>query len=574
MSWIAVGIGAAVGAAGGAAIGSKKGGDDVWKGALIGGVLGAGAGAGGAALAPEAAAVEGGVGAGAIEGGIGAGAVEGGSGLALGGAGLETGGAMATTGSGAGIASLPTGTGAVGSGVATGSSAAAGAAPAAAGGAAAPGFGSGAGMGLGQAGGFGGGATLSGSGASFGTTGGAAVAPTGGYVSSQLGGAAAGGAETGALTGGAEAGGIGGWWKGLSGLEQAGVLGAGTAGLGYLINQDNKQYGVPDSEDYSGPLSQFKYDPSKYKPEYAKPNVYEARYADGGIAALANSNDPMNPMNNPVYPQSQQEHTNFATSTQYPSSMKAAMASDYDARTSPTLGTEMPMGMAYGGMACYAEGGATNPAPTNSGLNAMYAADPNISAGMNTLAAFTPRSAPVAPAATPVAAPVAAAATPFANYGSTYAPVHVPAFNTGNFDRTVETYQNRIAREAREAAAAEEAARAAAAQNSNDTGFMGGFASGGSTGYGLGGYSDGGRMLRGPGDGVSDSIPATIGGKQPARLADGEFVVPARAVSELGNGSTEAGAKQLYSMLDRIQNKRKKGKGLAYQSNPKKMLPA
>lgn len=90
----------------------------------------------------------------------------------------------------------------------------------------------------------------------------------------------------------------------------------------------------------------------------------------------------------------------------------------------------------------------------------------------------------------------------------------------------------------------------------------------------LGGYSDGGRLLRGPGDGVSDNIPASIEGKRPARLADGEFVVPARAVSELGNGSTEAGSKQLYKMLDRIAAKRKKGKGLAYEANPKKLLPA
>jgi len=51
----------------------------------------------------------------------------------------------------------------------------------------------------------------------------------------------------------------------------------------------------------------------------------------------------------------------------------------------------------------------------------------------------------------------------------------------------------------------------------------------------LGGYSDGGRMLKGPGDGMSDNIPATIAGKQPARLADGEFVVPADVVSHLGN---------------------------------------
>lgn len=90
----------------------------------------------------------------------------------------------------------------------------------------------------------------------------------------------------------------------------------------------------------------------------------------------------------------------------------------------------------------------------------------------------------------------------------------------------------------------------------------------------LGHYSDGGQLLRGPGDGVSDNIPASIEGKRPARLADGEFVVPARAVSELGNGSTEAGSKQLYAMLDRIAKKRKSGKGLAYQANPKKILPA
>ena len=93
----------------------------------------------------------------------------------------------------------------------------------------------------------------------------------------------------------------------------------------------------------------------------------------------------------------------------------------------------------------------------------------------------------------------------------------------------------------------------------------------------LGGYSDGGRLLKGPGDGVSDDIPASIAGKQPARLAEGEFVVPARIVSELGNGSTDAGAKRLYQMMERIQSDRKKttGKG-KFSDNPKayKHLPA
>ena len=114
-------------------------------------------------------------------------------------------------------------------------------------------------------------------------------------------------------------------------------------------------------------------------------------------------------------------------------------------------------------------------------------------------------------------------------------------------------------------------------QQAANGGLMG-MAHGGSTDeYNLGSYSDGGRLLRGPGDGVSDSIPATIGKGQPARLADGEFVVPARIVSELGNGSTEAGAKQLYAMMDRIQKARSRtvGKGrVATNTKAAKYLPA
>lgn len=92
----------------------------------------------------------------------------------------------------------------------------------------------------------------------------------------------------------------------------------------------------------------------------------------------------------------------------------------------------------------------------------------------------------------------------------------------------------------------------------------------------LGSYSDGGRLLKGPGDGVSDNIPAQIGEKQPARLADGEFVVPARIVSEIGNGSTDAGAKRLYQMMDRVQKARKKSVGkdkVAVDSKAYKHLP-
>lgn len=90
----------------------------------------------------------------------------------------------------------------------------------------------------------------------------------------------------------------------------------------------------------------------------------------------------------------------------------------------------------------------------------------------------------------------------------------------------------------------------------------------------LGSYSDGGQLLRGPGDGVSDSIPANIGGHQPARLADGEFVVPARIVSELGNGSTDAGARKLYAMMDRIKATRSKANNIAANTKADKHLPA
>ena len=90
----------------------------------------------------------------------------------------------------------------------------------------------------------------------------------------------------------------------------------------------------------------------------------------------------------------------------------------------------------------------------------------------------------------------------------------------------------------------------------------------------LGTYSDGGRMLKGPGDGMSDSIPGVIANKRPARLADGEFVVPADVVSHLGNGSTDAGAKQLYKMMDKVRSARTGTTKQGRQINPRRFMPA
>jgi hypothetical protein len=90
----------------------------------------------------------------------------------------------------------------------------------------------------------------------------------------------------------------------------------------------------------------------------------------------------------------------------------------------------------------------------------------------------------------------------------------------------------------------------------------------------LGSYSDGGRLLKGPGDGMSDDIPARIGRKQEARLADGEFVVPADVVSHLGNGSTDAGAKTLYAMMNKVRKARTGTKKQGRQIESSSYLPA
>jgi hypothetical protein len=134
--------------------------------------------------------------------------------------------------------------------------------------------------------------------------------------------------------------------------------------------------------------------------------------------------------------------------------------------------------------------------------------------------------------------------------------------------------------------------------NQNPNTNMGGFASpssfygGGGGGGGFGGDSGGAfplegkygivkmaaggmpRFLSGGGDGMSDDIKATINGNQPARLADGEFVIPADVVSHLGNGSSKAGAKQLYSMMDKVRKARTGNPKQGKQINPRKYIPA
>jgi hypothetical protein len=88
---------------------------------------------------------------------------------------------------------------------------------------------------------------------------------------------------------------------------------------------------------------------------------------------------------------------------------------------------------------------------------------------------------------------------------------------------------------------------------------------------GLAGMAQG-RYLGGATDGMADKIPARIGDKQEARLSHGEFVIPADVVSHLGNGNSEAGAKRLYAMMDKIRTARTGTKKQGKQINPDKFL--
>ena len=92
-------------------------------------------------------------------------------------------------------------------------------------------------------------------------------------------------------------------------------------------------------------------------------------------------------------------------------------------------------------------------------------------------------------------------------------------------------------------------------------------------GYAQGGIASSGYYLGGETDGMADEVPANIDGKQPAKLSDGEFVIPADVVSHLGNGNSEAGAKRLYEMMDRIRKARTGTAKQGRQINPNKLLP-
>ena len=91
-------------------------------------------------------------------------------------------------------------------------------------------------------------------------------------------------------------------------------------------------------------------------------------------------------------------------------------------------------------------------------------------------------------------------------------------------------------------------------------------------GYAQGGMAKG-RYLQGETDGMADELPAQIGNDQPAALSHGEFVIPADVVSHMGNGNSDAGAKKLYQMMDKIRMARTGNKKQGKRINPDKFMP-
>ncbi len=82
-------------------------------------------------------------------------------------------------------------------------------------------------------------------------------------------------------------------------------------------------------------------------------------------------------------------------------------------------------------------------------------------------------------------------------------------------------------------------------------------------------------LIQGVGNsGMADDLPMNIGNKPIAAVSQDEYIIPADVVSMLGDGSSDAGSKQLDGMLDRVRMAKTGGTTQAKPINPNKVLPA
>jgi len=311
------------------------------------------------------------------------------------------------------------------------------------------------------------------------------------------------------------------------------ISGSGSASPSLAAQIYHAAYQTPTQPQTNVPVSAAQADPGLWNE-----SMYTPMFADGGIASYGLGGDV-----NANYPQAHQDTTQFANQNQLPTT---ARNMQYEPKTDPMTG-EM-IGFASGGVTGYADG------------DLVELADPKHS-------------------------------NPLLDYYSRHSKAKemMAKPDVGVFYDTDPDTRHLDALQAAQTRLKKQFGYAQMNQpktNLNPMPSLGTLpgaqqqaieaASGGIMGYSLGGYATGGnpRLLKGPGDGMSDNIPATIADRQPARLADGEFVVPADVVSHLGNGSTDAGAKKLHGMMDKVRVARTGKKKQGTQINPNKFLPA
>ena len=324
---------------------------------------------------------------------------------------------------------------------------------------------------------------------------------------------------------------------------------ATTIGGAFLPSMTQEQKAPPGytEDEYDRYLKGFRMSPNYQAYEAPRPNpYYQAQYAaEGGIMKLQGGGGPvermsqMNTAMNPqggLYPMGMIDKTQYATPTQRP--VSAELVTD-----APAYERSNPMLMAEGGIARYRNKGQVNVLQDYIDRQSQQQLSPlPESVGVPRTGIFRDTDVDTARKDALTAAMIRLGK---ASKGAGIKPVALPKTSIKGLGDI-----------------------SGATQDTTEA------AAGGTMRYNLGGYSDGGRMLKGPGDGMSDSIPATIAGKQPARLADGEFVVPADVVSHLGNGSTDAGAKKLYGMMDKIRKARTGKKKQAPAVKASRYMPA
>jgi len=330
------------------------------------------------------------------------------------------------------------------------------------------------------------------------------------------------------------------------------ALTLGGAFLPSLVQEQRAAAPAGYTEDeYDRYLKGFRMSPNYQAYEAPRPNpYYQAKYAaEGGIMKLQGGGGPvermsqMNTAMNPqggLYPQGMIDKTQYATPTQRPASMELLDTEPAYQKSNPLV---TAAGMASGGIARYRNRGQVNVLQDYLDRQGQEQMSPlPESVGVPRTGIFRDTDVDTA-----------------RKDALTAAMIRLGKASKAAGIKTVALPKTSIKGLGDISGATQDTTEAAA---------------GGTMRYNLGGYSDGGRMLKGPGDGMSDSIPATIAGKQPARLADGEFVVPADVVSHLGNGSTDAGAKKLYSMMDKIRKARTGKKKQAPAVKASRYMPA